>query len=93
MLNGSATDELTGQIEHAVKVARMSEQWRSMYMKERALYMDLKEEGQLEATFRYVSKGWMTSAQAADELHITVEDFENQMKEAGYSIPDATPTA
>ena len=45
MLNGSATDELTGQIEHAVKVARMSEQWRSMYMKERALYMDLIEEG------------------------------------------------
>ena len=93
VMNGNATDDLTGRIECAVRVARKSEQWRSMYMKERALYMDLKEEGQLEVTFRYVSKGWMTSAQAADELHITVEEFENQMKEAGYSIPDATPTA
>ncbi|MCR4895561.1 MAG: Rpn family recombination-promoting nuclease/putative transposase [Lachnospiraceae bacterium] len=61
VMNGTATDELTGRIEHAVKVARKSEQWRSMYMKERALYMDLIETG--------ISQGQITLKEAIQALH------------------------
>ncbi|MBP3295870.1 MAG: hypothetical protein J6M27_04745, partial [Lachnospiraceae bacterium] len=41
-------DDLTRRIETAVQEARKSEKWRSVYMKERALFQELKEEGREE---------------------------------------------
>ena len=45
---GKASDDLTRRIETAVQEARKSEKWRSVYMKERALFQELKEEGREE---------------------------------------------
>ena len=42
---GRVNDGLTERIEEAVSVARKRDEWRSMYMKERAIFMELKEEG------------------------------------------------
>ena len=45
---GKISDDLTERIEAAVREARKSEKWRSVYMKERALFQELKEEGREE---------------------------------------------
>ena len=42
--NGIISDELTHRIDTAVQTGRYREQWRSEYMKERAMIMDILEE-------------------------------------------------
>ncbi len=42
---GKTNDSLTKHIDDAVLTARKKEEWRSMYMKEQAIFMELKAEG------------------------------------------------
>ena len=91
VMSGKVSDELTARLQSAVKEARRNEDWRADYMKEIALFMDLKEEGRIEgerrAFFSLVSKGTLTANQAAEELGVSVAEFEKKMTEAGYHIP------
>ncbi|MCR4896765.1 MAG: hypothetical protein K5891_08345 [Lachnospiraceae bacterium] len=45
VMSGKVSDDLTSRIQAAVSEARRNEDWRADYMKEMALFMDLKEEG------------------------------------------------
>ena len=45
---GKAGDALTGKLASAVDKAKRNNEWRSAYMKERALIMEYKEEGRTE---------------------------------------------
>ena len=48
VMNGQAQSNLANRIDNAVMRARQNNEWRSAYMKERALFMDLRNEGREE---------------------------------------------
>jgi len=48
MQSGKAGSDLTRRIDNAVVSAKKREEWKSEYMKERALLMDIREEGREE---------------------------------------------
>ena len=48
VMDGKAESELTRKIDGAVGNVRLNNEWRSSYMKERALFMDLRREGREE---------------------------------------------
>ncbi len=47
-MKGQAQSYLADRIDQAVVKARLNDEWRSAYMKERALFMDLRNEGREE---------------------------------------------
>ncbi len=73
--HGRAKSQLTEKIDGAVQKARKNELWRGEYMKERALFMDAREEGREEGrtdllvsqVCKKLRKG-KSIAQIADEL-------------------------
>ena len=48
-------------------------------------HKDGREEGKLLSLFGLIKKGIITLSQAAEEANMTIQDFSNQMKLAGYS--------
>nr|MCR4590880.1 hypothetical protein [Lachnospiraceae bacterium] len=77
---GKSSDALTTQIDKAVHVARLKEEWRSAYMKEWILYMDAKDEGREEGIKQGVAQERANTERErkrADEAEARVRELEN----------------
>ena len=105
VMSGKVSDDLTSRIHAAVSEARRNEDWRADYMKEMALFMDLKEEGRAEGLekghamgfeegksltlFSLIQDGDLSLQKGASKLGISVSELEKRMAEAGYHIPES----
>ena len=46
------------------------------------------DEGRLDSYFVFVNKGRITMPEAAEELGISLSEFEEAMTKAGYKLPE-----
>ena len=97
-MSGKVSDELTARIQSAVKEARRNEDWRADYMKEMALFMDLKEEGRKEgfslgkqtAILSLVCDGIISPEEAAKQLGISSQELNELMRNAESQGAEST---
>ena len=106
VMSGKVSDELTARIQSAVKEARRNEDWRADYMKEMALFMDLKEEGREEgweegrkegfslgkqtAILSLVCDGIISPEEAAKQLGISSQELNELMRNAESQGAEST---
>ena len=79
LASGTVNSDFTKRLDTQVESAKMKEQWRleymTLYMRDRDIFEDGKTEGKTEAVLSMYKKGRITAKEAADELNISVEEF------------------
>ena len=83
LASGTVNSDFTKRLDTQVESAKMKEQWRleymTLYMRDRDIFEDGKAEGLLrgksEAVISMYKKSRITVEEAADELNISVEEF------------------
>ncbi len=84
---GEPRDSFTEELDKSVAFARQNKAWKEEYrminMRDRVNYRN----GRHDMIFELVSKGIITVEIGAEELDISIPEFEIEMTESGYKIP------
>ena len=100
--SGAAESDFTKRLDTQVESAKMKEQWRleymTLYMRDKDIFEDGKAEGlaegraegkaegKAEAVLSMFLKGRITAEEAAEEMDITVDEF--QILLSDKNLPD-----
>lgn len=96
--SGAAESDFTKRLDTQVESAKMKEQWRleymTLYMRDKDIFEDGKAEGlaegiaegKAEAVLSMYLKGRITAEEAAEEMDITVDEF--QILLSDKNLPD-----
>ena len=79
-LRGKESDNhLVKKLQYEVEKARNHEEWRTEYMTLHMRDEEKREEGALEMLVALVKKGLLTIEQAAEEMEMTIDEFQEKM--------------